>query len=361
MITIFCIRPKAFNVGNDVIFLGMQHFLNKAFGDDVNLISLPATSQYESVAKAGLTPKTIYEINQYGHGVIVGGGNLYENGELDVNLEALDTLEVPLFLFSLSRGRIYNRKYNLVDRTDAMPMKVISALNKKANFSLARDNATQAYLQSIGCKNSVLGGCPTLFINKISERLPKLSPGKKNGVLISIRNPALMSIPLSKQSDVRNDILDIITFLRREGHQDIKLLCHDHRDISFASTFPGVEYIYTGDVYAFLALLRSCELNITYRLHSVLPCLSFNTPVIKISYDERAMSLLETIGLDEWNINMICTKNVVEHVIDRYNRIDELNLIKCAAKPRWTALEQVMNNTFKKFAKETKSYKESVE
>ena len=76
MINLFCIRPHGFNVGNDVIFLGLQHFLREAFGSVVNLISIPATGRYESQAKAGLTAKTIYEINQYGHGVIVGGGNV---------------------------------------------------------------------------------------------------------------------------------------------------------------------------------------------------------------------------------------------------------------------------------------------
>jgi hypothetical protein len=54
MINLFCVRPKGFNVGNDVIFMGMQHFIYKAFGEVVNLISLPATSRYESQAKAGL-------------------------------------------------------------------------------------------------------------------------------------------------------------------------------------------------------------------------------------------------------------------------------------------------------------------
>ena len=86
MVNIFCIRPKGFNIGNDVIYQGTLAFLQASFGSQVNVISLPATSRYESQAKAGLTPRTVHEINQYGHGVIVGGGNLYENGELQVHL-----------------------------------------------------------------------------------------------------------------------------------------------------------------------------------------------------------------------------------------------------------------------------------
>ncbi len=358
MITVFCVRPQGFNVGNDVIFLSMQHFLHRAFGQVVNLISLPATARYESQAKAGLTGKTIYEINQYGHGVLVGGGNLYENGELDVSLDALSTLEVPLLLFSLSRGRIYNRQHELVDRTDAMPSNVVLALNRKAKYSLARDCATQEYLRSIGCQGSQVAGCPTIFLDRMADRLPKLGAIDHAGVLISVRNPALMSIPLRKQARVYNDILQIISLLRTEGVKDIRILCHDHRDIPFAASFTDVEYIYTGDVFTYLALLRSCALNISYRLHSVLPCLSFGTPTIKISYDERALSLLETIGLGAWNIDMIRRDDVVSQVMERYHRLEELQVLRNQAKPAWERLYSVISDTFSKFAVDVLAYRD---
>ena len=191
MVTIFCVRPEGFNIGNDVIFIGMQHFLYNAFGQVVNLISIPATSRYESEVKAGLTAKTIHEMNRYGHGVIVGGGNIYENGQLDVSLDALGTLEVPLMLFSLSRGRVYNHRHRLVDRTDAMPDAVVLALNRKAKYSLARDYATLAYLRSIGCDYCEVSGCPSLFLDRIAEPLPRLFARPEVGALISIRNPSL--------------------------------------------------------------------------------------------------------------------------------------------------------------------------
>jgi len=352
MVTLFCIRPKGFNVGNDAIFLGMQHFIYEAFGEVVNLISLPATSCYESEAKAGLTSKTIYEINQYGHGVIIGGGNLYENGELDVSLDALEALEAPMMLFSLSRGRIYNRLHKMVNRTDAMPSRVIKALNDKASYSLARDKATQSYLQSIGCKNSEVGGCPTLFLDRVAERLPKIPEQYKDSALISIRNPVLMSIPLKKQIQVHSDITKIIIFLREEGFRDVRLLCHDYRDISFAASFADIDYVYSGDVYSYLALLRSCALNVSYRLHSVLPCLAFGTGVINISYDERALSLLETIGFGECNIDMIRRDDIVAEVVKQHQRIKDLHTLRAQAREKWEQLYSVMSDTFRKFAGE---------
>jgi len=87
-------------------------------------------------------------------GVVVGGGNLYENGELDARPGALEALDVPMMLFSLGHGRIYNRRGELVPRTDAMDRSVVRMLNDKAAFSLARDDSTMRFLRSAGCSNT---------------------------------------------------------------------------------------------------------------------------------------------------------------------------------------------------------------
>ncbi|MDX1929820.1 MAG: polysaccharide pyruvyl transferase family protein [Pirellulaceae bacterium] len=359
MITLFCIRPKGFNVGNDAIFLGMQTFLHAAFGEVVNVITLPATSRYESHAKAGLTAQTIYDINLYGDGVVIGGGNLYENGELQVDLNALSALEVPMMLFSLSRGRVYNRRNELVDRTNVMPDSVTRAINAKAQISLARDICTHNYLQQIGIEHVHVGGCPTIFLDRVGNRFPHLPVEEDSGVLISLRNPALMSIPLQKQANVRQHISEIVTFLRSEGHNNVRLLCHDHRDIPFAASFTNIEFIYLDDVYTYLALLKKCRLNITYRLHSALPCLSFGRPMIKISYDERAVSLMQTIGYGDWNIDMVQNDDVLGHVRDRYRRLDELPILKERNQSLWRSLDNSMSNSFCEFANLVRTYRKA--
>ena len=356
MITLFCIRPKGFNVGNDAIYIGMQRYLVEAFEQVVNVINIPATSRYESNVKAGLTAQTVYEINLYGDGVIIGGGNLYENGELQVDTIALEALEVPMMLFSLGHGRVYNRRGELVNRTNAMPKTIAQAINRKAKFSLARDNKTGEYLKGIGITHSLVGGCPTIFLDRIINRLPSLQATDRSGVLISVRNPSLMSIPIKQQSHVYRDILEIISFLQSEGHTDIRLLCHDHRDIPFAASFPDMEFVYIDDIYTYLALLKSCALNITYRLHSALPCLSFDQPMISISYDERAMSLFATIGYEDWNIDMVRNPDVVAQVKNRYQRLKELPAWREKTKPIWDGLDRVMCNTFRSFATEVTAY-----
>ncbi|MHB9035040.1 MAG: polysaccharide pyruvyl transferase family protein [Armatimonadota bacterium] len=350
MLNIYCIRPKGFNVGNDAIFLGLQQYIYQAFGHMVNLIALPATSRYESHAKAGLSAESVYEINQHGHGVIIGGGNLYENGELEVNQQALRALEPPLMLFSLSYGRVYNRDSQLVPRTNAMPESTILGINNKAACSLARDKSTFNYLASIGVENCRLGGCPTVFLNRMEERLPRLSNVDSGGVLISVRNPELMSISTRIKARVHGDICGVIRLLRDRGYENIRLLCHDHRDIPFAASFEGMEFVYAGDVYYYLSMLRQCDLSVSYRLHSSLPCYALGTPSVKISYDERSLSMMDTLGLSEWNIDMIKTQSVLDEVEDRLENLDRLSDLLTAARPTWETLDKSTGTAMSSFA-----------
>ncbi len=359
-ITLFCIRPKGFNIGNDAIYIGLQYFIYKAFGEVVNLIWLPATSRYETSVKAGLTPRTVYEINEYGHGVIVGGGNLYENGELEVNLNALKSLDVPMMLYSLSRGRIYNRQRQLVDRTDVMSDSIIKALDAKANYSLVRDEATYGYLKEIGCAKTVVGGCPTVYLNRMADRFPKF-PGNNEGILISIRNPSLMSIPLVEQSKMYGFIINLVSFLRKQYPEDkVRILCHDHRDIQFAASIPGVEYLYPGDIYTYLALLQKCKLNVSFRLHAVLPCLSFGTPVISLVYDERGINVLDTLGMGNWSIDIIKTENIMKEIKNRISRLNELQHIRSKAKIIWDSLYELNIKIFNNFVSDVVAYKKGV-
>ena len=348
MITLFNIRPKGFNIGNDIIHLALKHLIKNAFDYNVNVISLPAVSKYEAQRKAGLNHQTIHEINQYGSGVIIGGGNLYENGELEIDPTALKALDVPLMIFSVSRGRIYNRDLNLVDRTNVMTDEKIKILNKKADITVSRDIATQKYLESLGIDN-LLGGCPTIFLNEIPQHLMPISDVGKTDALISIRTPTLMNIPLHYQYIVREQIIEIISYLKRNGYKIVKLFCHDHRDIPFAASLKDVEYFYSDDVYTFISYLRNTRLNITFRVHSFLPALSYDIPAIKISYDERAFSTIETIGMNEWNINLL-KQDVVEEVKKRVQSLNDLEKMKDKArKTTWKELKNVQLNSFKKF------------
>lgn len=349
MKNIYSIRPKGFNIGNDVIYLGINHFIRMAFKENYNVISLPATGKYEAHRKAGLSSQTIYELNQLGHGLIVGGGNLYENGELEVNPIALKALEKPMMIFSVSRGKIYNRSLELVDRTDTMADEKLKTLHQYADISLSRDQATKEYLDSLDCSNT-LGGCPTLFINEIPQHLVPIMETDHTDALISIRTPSLMSIPVEYQYRLREQMVQMISLLKKKGYKNVKFLCHDHRDIPFAASFEEMEYLYTEDVYTYLTYLRNTRLNLTFRLHSFIPCLSYDVPTIKISYDQRALSMLETLGMEDWNIDLL-KDDLLKEVENRIDNIQDLEAIKSGlSKGKWADLRKTIVTNCDKFA-----------
>ena len=359
MITLFCIHPKGFNIGNDAIHFALRELLHEAFGRVVNIISLPATSVYESQAKAGLTPATIHEINRFGDGVIVGGGNLYENGEFIVSPQALRALEPPLMLFSLSRGRVYNRNLELVERTDAMPAALIQVLHRVASYSLARDSATHRYLQDIGCDRAKRGGCPTITLKDSEDQLPRLPDAEVPGTLISIRNPSLVNVPRRLQARIQADIERMIDLLREREVGRIRILCNDVRDVEFATLFQAshqVDYVYTSDVRWYLALLKAARLVVSYRLHATLPAFSYGTPTISISYDERALSLLGDLGLLNWDINMVEEQDVVAAVENRLGRLGDLDALRATNAPCWHDIKTLQLETMKAFATEVKEY-----
>ncbi|MBD0321512.1 MAG: polysaccharide pyruvyl transferase family protein [Gemmatimonadetes bacterium] len=347
MITLFSVRPKGFNVGNEAIYVGLRHLLRQEFGGLLNLVQVPAADSAEPGALSGLRARTVHEMNLYGHGVVVGGGNLYENGGLAVDADALGALRPPLMLFSLSHGRIYDHRHRLVRRTDELPGRVIAALNERSAVSLARDEATLSHLRSLGLAEAMLGGCPTLLLDQAVE----WREGRRDGgTLLSIRNPQLMSVPLGDQARVHREVLHLIEALNADGHGPVRVLCHDTRDLAFACTLGDVEYILPDDVFSYLELLRSARLVVSFRLHAFLPCLSFGTPAVNISYDERSVSMVRTLGLESWDINFVHTPNLVCEVRDRCSRLGALAELREAAQPRWSGLEAVMRGAVSSFA-----------
>ena len=353
MITLFSVRPRGFNIGNDTIFLGLRHLLREAFDGRVNIVQVPAVGGGGELH--GLEAHTVHDMNRYGHGVVIGGGNLYENGQLTVDANALRALHPPLMLFSLSSGRIYDNRHELVRRTDAMPDSTVTALHQHAAISLARDEATLAYLRSLGLEAPVLGGCPSLLIREVVLPHPDIAP-PSNGCLLSVRHPSLMSIPLREQARLHATIVQLIEALEADGFGPVRILCHDIRDVAFASSLGDIEYIFADDVHSHLAVLRSAPLVVSFRLHAFLPCLSLGVPAINISYDERSLSLVKTIGMQPWDIDLIRSRDVVAEVRDRCRRLGELETLREATQPRWSELIATMRAQMASFAQMVKEY-----
>lgn len=319
MFVIANIRPIGHNVGNTAINFALRNMLYETFGRLVTIIEFSATSVHETSAKAGLTKKTIHEINRYADGVIVGGGNLYENDEIAVDSVALNNLLPPLMLFSNSRGRIYGRDLQLQDRSDVIADSKLRVLLTASDISLSRDSATVNYTQNLGC-NDQIGYCPTINIKSYIERIPALPKNEHVGALISIRTPSLMNIPVRYQSRVGDDLNAFIDKLFASGHKRVRILCNDSRDLDFAQQFKGsrsVDTLYTNDVYEYLAALRDASIVVSYRLHATLPSISMGTPVVNITYDERAHCLSKDLGISSAGANLVTDIDFCSKICDK--------------------------------------------
>ena len=113
-----------------------------------------------------------------------------------------------------------------------------------------------------------------------------------------------------------------------------------------------MEYIYTDDTHRYFSILQNCSLNISYRLHATLPCMAFGIPSIKISYDERAISLMNSLGLGEWNIEQLNVPSVLNAVKDRYQRLNSYKTMLSDLRPEWEKIYTNFQTSFHQFADE---------
>ncbi len=352
MRTLFNVRARTHNIGNDLIALGMNGVLQRVFGANVNMVTVPAAGQ-GGLTGAGLSKRTIYDINQMADGLIVGPGNLFENGGLEIDTHALAALTAPAMVFSVSMGRVFDRRGRLVPRTDSMPADRTRALCAAARTVLVRDTATHDHLEALGSTTSTTVGCPALFLGDLLPSLPPDDPDLADTVLISIRHPRLMSVPYGVQGRVSRELQRLIDAFQAEG-RDVRLLCHDYQDLSFAHAF-DVPAMYTEDPLRFLSWLRSCRLNIAFRLHAFLSCLALGTLSIPISYDERTMSLIDTVGLEEWRVCFIHSPDVLAEVRQRADASDHFDALKRRAAPTWERLREAMTDGVRQFAAEVEA------
>jgi len=343
MYTIANIRPLGYNIGNQAINFALRHMLYETFGRLVSVIDYPATSRHESTAKAGLTPGTVFEINRFADGVIIGGGNLFENDEIAVDSRALRSLQPPMMMFSNSRGRIFDRHGQLSDRSDVIPDAKLEWLLARADISLSRDSATHAHLKAINDKDK-LGWCPTINLDRYATKLPVLPDREEAGALISVRTPGLMNVPYRHQSAVQGHIDMAIDTLREAGHKRIRILCNDSRDLDFATAFrytKAVDSVYTNDVYQYLALLKNANMVVSYRLHATLPAISYGTSTVNVVYDERSKSLCDDLGLGDASLNMVeMGEGFVPALADAIRKGGYTAKEHDALKPRWQEIGQ---------------------
>lgn len=344
MTTLFCIRPATRNIGNDLIYKATCDLIHSVFGADAAIVSIPAL---QGAQYGGLTAAQVYDINRFADGVIVGGGNLFENGQLTIDRQALAALRVPMLLIGISHGRIYDDQGRLVERTDSMAPDSILQLVRQSAVVLVRDRGTKHILEALGAERVELGGCPSMFLPA-----PAAEPAEKRRVLISVRHPARMSVPPELQWRAASDLRALIEALRKLHGEHVHLVCHDYKDIEFAHGFPDTPFLYFDDANLYIEALRSARLNVTYRLHAFLPCLTFGTPSIHLSYDERGSEMVATAGMGDWDVDLIHETDVVATVMRRAGEIERYHALRAAAQAAIRAMRATSEAGIRRFAAE---------
>ncbi|WP_342151468.1 polysaccharide pyruvyl transferase family protein [Methylorubrum sp. SB2] len=325
MANLFCVRPATRNIGNDLINKATTDLLYAVFGPQASIINIPALRgpQY-----GGLTSQQVYDMNRFADGVVVGGGNLFENGQITIESHALEALSVPTLLIGLSHGRIYDEAYAFTHRTDSLPAHLVRQLGEKAMVRMVRDHASRGLLAELGVGGVEVTGCPSLFL----PPNPAGAEGDGN-ILLSIRHPSRMSVPPPLQWRIADDVRRMIASLRAAYGDVVSLICHDYKDLEFAAAFPGMRALYFDDVERYIATLRACRLNVSYRLHAFLPCLAFGVPTIHLSYDERGQDMVATAGMKEWDIDLGREHDAVEAVMQRARAVDTYHRLRNKALP----------------------------
>jgi len=342
MATLFCVRPETRNIGNDLINRATSDLIRSVFGSDTVIVNVPALA---GAHYGGLTASQVYDMNRFADGVVVGGGNLFENGQLTVEPQALAALRPPLMLIGMSHGRIFDASGDLVDRTDAMAPDTIRRLSEKASAVLVRDEGTLRILDGLGIHGAELGGCPSMFM---APNAPERKAG--NRILLSIRHPSRMCVPPELQWRVADDVRRLLAALEDGYGATVSIVCHDYRDLELAKAFPATPLLYFDDVAGYVEALRDCRLSVSYRLHAFLPCLSFGTPSIHLSYDERGKEMVAAAGMGDWDIDLTREPDVVAAVMSRARSIGRYRALRFAAQASIAAMRTTSLAGIRRFA-----------
>ena len=343
-LNLFHIVPfgPGFNIGNFLIQQSVRRLIKSQTERNVNFITI-FSKGYENMS--GLTKSTVYRINEESDGVVLGGGNLFENGDLEVDINALQALRKPMISFSCSYGKIYDQNGSLMRRTDAIQDIVMKEVIKASQVILSRDQATKDHLDSISKHdNHVVGGCPSIFIKELlNEEIANVSQDSKFP-LLAIRNPDQMNVPYKIKNLIPSLTYQLLDLMKSISDKEPIILCNDQRDIAYAKSFDH-EFLYTSDVYEYFEILMQVSHAISYRVHTSLPLWSLGTNVVNLSYDQRSVSLVDFIGGSQKDINIV--KNYKD-IIPKTEKILKEGFKKDITN-NWQSIKEIQKKSIKDF------------
>lgn len=343
---VFCLRPRPGNLADEAVFDALRRHLRAAFGPWVNLISLPLGG--DPLGRAGLTSRTVYELNHCAHGLVIcGSADARSPDGLDFDPHALEALDLPILGLNWSGRSGTGEDGAPVLRTLGLREDHLRALASRAEWLLVADPPTLEGLRAGGADHAVFGGSPTLSLEPEPLAWEEAHPDV--GVLVTVRDPARMGIPATHRAEFVGALRDLLSALRRQGHAQVRLLCVDAGDLAFATSVARADFLYVDQVGALMDRLRHCDLHITFREDVALLCAALGHAFVHFACGPDTRRPLEAAGLWQWSMDLDDLSGLGARALRQASRFGELSALRLAALPAWAQAERITARQFRRF------------
>jgi polysaccharide pyruvyl transferase WcaK-like protein len=295
--------PRTRNIGDHFVARGIETMVRQIRPEAV-FQSFDINSRGRDRTGYGLTRPNIERANAEAELIIVGGSNLYEGSigwpwGIHLDLDALNSLRVPLFLVGIGTGSSLNSPLHVPSKRALEEIKV---LNDVARFSGARDVVTLEWLHQLGVSTARLSGDPATFIfNRPFSARPD------GHVLIVVPPRRFWSNKrqfLTVRAHGRGMFRALASLAQRLKAENRKLIvvCNDPLDLPVARKL-FADVILPGSIEEYFALIADASAVVGGRLHSAVAAFSLGVPFWLYDVDQRTHGFLRTYELEQWSIS----------------------------------------------------------
>jgi polysaccharide pyruvyl transferase WcaK-like protein len=204
-----------------------------------------------------------------------------------------------------------------------------------ADFRSYRDNSTKEYLKGIGFRTDKDRVYPDLAFSLPEAVIPHQDTKKSRRSVVGLGVMAYAGISVSRPSDTTylaylENLVRVVRWLLAHEN-DVRLLIGDLSDMRATQEFRGLlkERLSVCDqghiidepvfsVEGLLSQIAATDILVATRFHNVLLALLCNKPVISISFHHKCESLMSTMGLSAYclDINDLKADRLIEKFCD---------------------------------------------
>lgn len=297
--------PHTYNAGDHFVILSIRKHLQKYLPNSTFIPKAVAGNRGWG-KPIGLRGKNIYYSNKYADAVLLGGSDQYNDWSPKITAKEIQHLVPPLFMIGLgvSSHDLGQTPY----LKDERYKDDIIATNQKSILSSVRDEKTQKFLHNLGYSNSIITGCPALFLFNKEFCINN----NNQTVLFTFPYPLVHNTKNKHKRRKFNILFNLIhEVIKFVASKDLKpvIVCHDDRDVPQAQRlFSDYPIFFSNYPQKYFELYQNARLVLGSRLHATILASSLGIPSININLDLRGTGFSETFKLDKWNVDYNDTK-----------------------------------------------------